>query len=208
MRRCPMKKSLVLSMVAMLALGGTAFGQDRPKVLLVAAESSAAMEMMIEKEVRPMEQLLKQAGYDVVVASETGKKLGSGAQELTPDMTLDQVKLGDYKGVVFPCMAARYPNFIIPEALIATARSAYEKGMPIAAQVSGVGTLAKAKILEGKNYGGFSAISSSGGTYQGNGVVQDGKIITSGSCPNAALYFKWKDGTPELMEAFIRLLQQ
>ncbi|MGA2108178.1 MAG: DJ-1/PfpI family protein [Syntrophorhabdales bacterium] len=198
-----MKKCLMLSIVAMLALGGMAFAQDKPKVLLVAAETSERMEFMIEKEVWPMMKLLREAGYDVEVASETGTKLGSGPQELTPDMKLDQVKLDDYKGVLFPCMAGRGKP---PQAAVALALSAYQKGMPIAAQNSGVFILAEAKILDGKKYGFFVPLPI--GMYQGHGVVQDGKIITSGSCPNATLYFKWPDGTPELTEAFIRVLKQ
>jgi len=142
-----MKKCLMLGIVAMLALGGMAFAQDKPKVLLVAAETSERMEFMIEKEVWPMMKLLREAGYDVEVASETGTKLGSGPQELTPDMKLDQVKLDDYKGVLFPCMAGRGKP---PQAAVALALSAYQKGMPIAAQNSGVFILAEAKILDGK----------------------------------------------------------
>ncbi len=203
-----MKKSLVLSTaVALLAMASMAFGENRPKVLLVAAEISEDMEFMVQNEVRPMEKLLKQAGYDVVIASESGVKLGFGSSALTPDMKLDQVKLDDYKGVVFPCMSARYPHGY-PNAVLAVARSAFQKGMPIAAQVSGVGVLAQAGILKGKNYASASEIPSAPGLiYRGHGVVQDGNIITAGGCPQTRA-FNFKETTADLITGFIRLLKQ
>jgi hypothetical protein len=200
-----MKKSLILLMVALFALGGVAFGQDRPKVLLVATEVSWRMEFMIEKEVRPMVQQLNEAEYDVVIASETGTKLGSGANELTPDIKLDQVKLDDYKGVIFPCMASRYPS--LPKAMVALARSASEKRMPIAAQENGIGLLGAAQILDGKKYAMLTPVIP-GGIWQGVGIAQDGNIITSATSPYATATWEVKDGTPELMEGFIRMLRQ
>lgn len=201
-----MKKSLVLSTaVAMLTVAAMAFGQNRPKVLLVAAEISGSFEFMVQNEVRPMIKLLNQAGYDVVIASESGVKLGFGSSALTPDLKLDQVKLDDYKGVVFPCMAARYPHGY-PNAVVAVARSAFQKGMPIAAQTSAVSALWQAKILEGKNYGGSSE-SFPGAIYRGHGVVQDGNIITAGGCPMTRI-FNFEETTADLIARFIRLLQQ
>ena len=45
-----------------------------------------------------------------------------------------------------------------------------------------------------------------GAIYKGNGVVQDGNIVTSGSCPFGAKMAGSKDGTPELTQKFIDLL--
>jgi putative intracellular protease/amidase len=203
-----MKKSLVLPMmVVVLAAATMAFGQDRPKVLLVAAEISDDMEFMAQNEVRPMEQLLNQAGYDVMIASESGVKLGFGSAAITPDMKLAEVKIEDYKGVAFPCMGARYPHGMrMPDGMVAVARSAFQKGLPIAAQGTGVSTLWQAKILEGKNYAGIVP-DLPGAIYKGHGVVQDGNVITAGGCPNARI-FNWKETTADLMAGFIRLLQQ
>jgi putative intracellular protease/amidase len=201
-----MKKFLVLSiMAAVLAVAPMAFGQDKPKVLLVAAEISSNMEFMVENEVRPMERLLNEAGYDVVIASESGVKLGFGKSALSVNTRLDQVKLDDYKGVVFPCMGARYPHGA-PDAIVAVARLAFQKGLPIAAQGTGVFSLWQAKILEGKNYAGISP-DLPGAIYKGHEVAQDGNIITAGGCPQARI-FNWRETTVDLITAFIRLLQQ
>jgi len=47
-----------------------------------------------------------------------------------------------------------------------------------------------------------------GATYSGDGIVQDGKIITSGICPNMAKGSGRPDGTSKLTEAVIAELKK
>jgi putative intracellular protease/amidase len=199
-----------LAVLAMLGIAAMAFGQDKPKVLLIAQEISVDINFMIQNEIRPMQDLLKQAGYDVDIATETGRELGYGSSAILPNMKLDQVRISDYKGLLIPCMAVLEPKSTMPKAAIAIALSAFQKGMPIAAQVSGVTILGQAKILEGKNYATEQRYTYlvPGGIYQGSGIVQDGNIITSGTCPFLAKEGRGKDGTADLIKGFIRLLQQ
>jgi putative intracellular protease/amidase len=191
---------------------GDQAGMDRPKVLLVASEISDAMEFMVQNEVRPMEQILKQAGYDVVIASVSGVRLGFGSSALTPDLKLDQVDLDDYKGMVLPCMGARYPDGI-PKAMVELIRSAFEKGMPIAVQCSGVHVLGQAKILQERNFaapvGPYATPLDPvpGQKNKGLGVVQDGNLITASSCPLDRIWNR-EATTADLMAGFIRLLRQ
>ncbi len=46
-----------------------------------------------------------------------------------------------------------------------------------------------------------------GGIYSGDGVVQDGKIITSGVCPMLARNSGKQDGTVKLTETFIAAIR-
>ena len=68
--------------------------------------------------------------------------------------------------------------------------------------------------LKGKNFAmpdyfitgeGKAFFNPGGGTYRGDGVVQDGKIVTSGICPVMALFVKKPDGTLELTKSSLRL---
>ena len=62
------------------------------------------------------------------------------------------------------------------------------QGKPVAAQVGGVVTLAAAEVLNGKQFAFLEDPGAymPGGIYKGTGVVQDGNIITSGTCPYMA----------------------
>jgi transcriptional regulator GlxA family with amidase domain len=87
-------------------------------------------------------------------------------------------------------------------------KTAIAQGKTIAAQDYGVYILALAGALNGKKY----AISSEekdliyGGIYQGEGIVQDGNIITSGVCPLLTKLTNKTDGTNKLTQKFIDAL--
>ena len=63
-------------------------------------------------------------------------------------------------------------------------------------------TLARAGLLDGKRYAyGYATIEE--GIYSGTGVVQDGLVITSGTCPYQARLTGRPDGTAELTQKLI-----
>ncbi|MGE5351275.1 MAG: DJ-1/PfpI family protein [Acidobacteriota bacterium] len=179
------------------------------KVLLIARDSSLMLEFMLKNEVSVMISMLKEAGYNVVVASISGKTLKAGSETLTPDLKLADVKVEDYAGLVIPCMASGSfdPKTNEPE-IVELVKKAAALGKPIAAQVSAVLILDAAGVLKGKRFAMPPQYKNliSDGIYMGPGVVQDGNIITSGTCPGEAVITGRKDGTPELIKRLIAMI--
>ena len=163
---------------------------------------------MLNKEVGVMVSMLEAAGYEPVVASASGQPIVAGATTLTSDMKLADVKVDDYVGFVFPCMAVPMDPPMPPPEALEIAKQAVAQGKPVAAQVGGVATLGMAGVLDGKQFALFGEMASlvPKGIRKGMGVVQDGNIITSGVCPFLAKAFGFQDGTSELTQKFIDAL--
>lgn len=182
------------------------------KVLLVADErlesDADLLKLFLTKEVGVMISMLEEAGYEPVVASPSGEPIGAGSEALTPTLKLADANVDDYVGFVFPCMSQPLePPEPDPEAL-RLAREAASQGKPIAAQVGGVATLGVAEVLNGKHFAfpeGLDYVIPDG-IYDGIGVVQDGNIITSGTCPLMAMMTETEGKTTELTEKFIEML--
>ena len=178
-------------------------------LLVVGLEQSEDMELMLTKEVAVMVSMLEKAGYKVVVASALGQPITGGTTTLKPDLKLADVKVDDYVGFMFPCLAVDM-DLPPPAEAVRIAKEAVAQGKPVAAQVGGVVTLAAAEVLNGKQFafpedpGAYMP----GGIYKGTGVVQDGNIITSGTCPYMAMMMGRTDGTPELTQKLIDLLAE
>ncbi len=205
---------LVLSLVLALPIPCRAQAPPnaRPKVLLIIRDAKLAdvdvMQWMVPNEAGVMKAMLQKAGYDVEVASSTGEPWGTPTMALKPDVKLADVKAADYKAFLVPCLGIE--SMDLDPDVAAVIKAAVASGALVAAQNGGVNMLAKAGVLSGKKY----AASELGpelrdGIYSGTGVVQDGKIITSGTCPWMAKEFKgMQDGTQKLMEVLIAELKQ
>jgi putative intracellular protease/amidase len=84
-------------------------------------------------------------------------------------------------------------------------------GKPIAAQTGGVLILGEAGVLKGKKFAFEDEKDSNpstypilnDGIYSGRGVIKDGNIITSGTCPWMAKMTGHQDGTAELTRMLI-----
>lgn len=181
------------------------------QVLLIAQERSLDMQIALYNEVNVMISMLKEAGYQVVVASVSGQPITSRTETLTPDLKLADAQADDYVGLIVPCMSAwssRDDAPLVPAEAVEIAREAVAEGKPVAAQDVGVAILGTAGALDGKQYAYFSQYGKFApkGIYKGVGVVQDGNIITSGSCPYVAMNGGPKDTTTELTQKFIDLL--
>ena len=179
---------------------------SKGKVLVIAEEKSSDMGFMLANELTPMVNMLEKAGYKVVTASVSGGLLSGGSVSATlkPDLKLADVKVDDYAGVMVPCLAKSTPD-PAPQA-VEIVRQAVEQGKPVAAQFGGVLTLSAAGVLDGKRFAypesGKSLVSTKA-TYAGEGVVQDGKIATSGSCPMMTKMMGKPDGTAGLTQKLI-----
>lgn len=178
------------------------------KVLLVlSTETSNDMELMLTKEVGVMVSTLEKAGYKVVVASASGNPLVGSATTLKPDLKLADVKVEDYASLILPCLAPSAATFKVPPEAAEIVKKAVALGKPVAAQVSGVFTLGAAGVLNGKQFAIYTGYEKyiPAGIYKGIGVVQDGNIITSGTCPHYASATN-PDGTAELTQKLIASL--
>jgi len=210
-----------------------ALGQAAPKVLMIPREGfSEDIDLMLTKEIGVMTSMLKDAGFEVVVATRSGSPIIGSKSTLKPDKRLDQVNLNDYAGVVLACMAVgSIPGPPIAPEAIAIVQQAVAAGKPVTAQMGAVIILAHAGVLKGKKYTypadptKFDPAKPSvtvqvadpnfnDAIYSGKGVIQDGVIITSGVCPNVEKVTKqygmegYIDGTPELTRMLISSLKK
>jgi putative intracellular protease/amidase len=211
-----MRKTLLVAVIGFAALSVTAslgMAQQKGKVLMIVNEGkSADLELMLTKEVGVMKDLLQKAGFEVAVATASNQPMAAGSAKLKPDLKLGDVKVANYKGVIMPCMATS--GSPLPPEGTAIIKEAVAKGKPLAAQTGSVVLLSQAGILKGKKYAlakGWPAIE--GAIYSGDGIVQDGKIITSGICPymaksQAMQAQGMQDGTSKLTEALIAELKR
>jgi putative intracellular protease/amidase len=181
------------------------------KVLLMAKDGeSADLDYMLTNEVNVMTKMLEEAGFEVMVASPSGTPLTGENQTLTPDLSLADVAMSDYDGIIMPCMAME-AEASVPE-LEALIKETVAAGKPVAAQLGSVVQLARAGVLEGKKFAYVEEWVANvpeleGLEYGGQGVVEEGNVISSGVCPYAARALEVEDSTPALTTAFIAHLK-
>jgi putative intracellular protease/amidase len=213
------KKGALAVMILLMLVAGQAFSaESKGQVLVILRPGMGSMEgfgivdYTIIKEFGVMKTTLEGAGFNVVVATVDGRALGGKHLSITPDLKFSDVKIADYKGVMVPCMSAA----AIPVESVQIVKDALAAGIPVAAQNGGVIVLSMAGGLKGKNFAmsdyfitgeGKPFFNPGGGTCRGDGVVQDGKIVTSGICPDMALFVKKPDGTLDLTQKLIALMQ-
>ena len=210
-----------------------ALAQTASKVLLIPREGfSGDIDLMLSKEIGVMTSMLKEAGFEVVIATRSGSPIIGSSSTLKPDKRLDQVNLSDYAGVALACMAVGgIPGPPIAPETITIVQQAVAVGKPVTAQMGSVVILAHAGVLKGKKYtypsdptkfdpakpsGAVAALDPkfNDAIYSGKGVIQDGVIITSGVCPYIEKAAKERgmegfvDGTPELTRMLITSLKK
>ncbi len=184
-----------------------------PKALLYIRGDglkSFDLNYMLKKELGVMKDILEQNGFDVVVASVSGEPISTDSTTIVPDLKLEDVVIADYAGFIIPCMADS--GEVAPES-ITLVKESVSAGKPVAAQFGGVFILAKAGLLEGKKYA-FSSEPDlneqpefKDAVYSGQGIIQDGNIITSGICSSAARERQLQDGTSELTQTLIKAMK-
>ena len=174
---------------------------SEPKVLVFVRDGSYNTEYMLTHEVGVMLSMLEEAEILAVVATQSEDSYQDSEPPLKSDILLQNITVADYDGFLLPCMAAGAPGSIEDDAIAMVAEAAAQN-KPIAAQHGSVPTLAEAGLLDGTHYA-YERDAFPEGIYDGTGVVQDGNIITSGTCSQEARYTGLPDGTPELTQKII-----
>jgi putative intracellular protease/amidase len=188
-----------------------------PKVLLIPREGDTKHEKRaLTKEVGVMTNMLKEAGFEVVVATVKGIPIVAypfPVTTLEPDLKLKDVNVADYVGFIMPCMAVPRNWPVAPEA-VAIVKQAVAERKPVAAQLGSVAILAESGVLKGKKYAYFYDSLNpdsghqrddrfEGAIYSDEIVVKDGNIITSCCCPAAAHIHGGPDATAQLTQTLI-----
>ncbi len=185
------------------------------KVLLFITEGSRDPELMLTEEVLVMKTMLEHANLEVVITTISGDLISAGSTQINPDVKLNDVDITEYSGFVFPCMAPPMErlNNQIPE-VVSFVKSITTEDKPLAAQTISIDLIAEAGLLENKKYA-FTFEpdlemypSFEGGIFSGEGVVQDGNIITSGTCPWKTKAFGKPHGTRKLTQLLIQAIKK
>ena len=190
-------------------------GRDAPKVLLFIADGSRDLELMLTKEVLVMKEILEQSDFEVVITNLSGETISVDTIIIEPDLKLDIVSIDDYSGYIFPCMAPPWEKIynLDPE-VVSFVKGISKTGKPMAAQTLSVADFAQAGVLIDKEYA-FTIDPDvndypdfKGGIYKGEGVIQDGNIITSGTCPWKTREYGKQDGTRKLTNMLIKAIKE
>lgn len=194
-------RSWVCSLTVLLLVGlGTprTFAKDtRTVLLLISRENSRNPELMLTKEIKVMVSLLKQAGYQVNVSAPSEREIAGTTTVVKPDLKNSEVKVSDYAGFVFPCMAQPNKAIGVAPEFIQLVKQIAATGRPIAAEMSAIDILRAAGVAEGKHLAAQNSHPP---------VVQDGNLVTNMLCPYMALEMGEKDAVAELMQTFIAML--
>jgi len=206
----------LLLLFCVLLSSPTLFAQSRGKILMILPLSGTSVlvdgksdpaftDFMLTREAQVMKAMLQEAGFNVLSATPSGRLVGGAAVSLQPDLKLDDVQIADYVGVMVPCMGSNDPPNTKAVEIVS---QAWKLGKPLAAQNGGVFTLGAAGVLQGRRFAcqPGDAHWVADGIYGGDGVVVDGNVATSGTCPYMAQANKKPDGTAELTRKFIALL--
>jgi putative intracellular protease/amidase len=220
-----MKRISLFAIMVILALvvsfSSQTFGQTGSKVLLIPREgSSLDLDLMIKMEVGVMTLLLKRAGFEVDIATTSGQPMFGPTQKLDNIKKLGEIDLNNYKGIILACMAVgSFPGAPVSQEAVALVKKALSDGKLVAANSNSGIVLAEAGVLKGKKYAFqrdplkttevFKTTDPrfAGGIYSGQGVVQDGNIITSGICAYIEKAQGIQNVTVPLTQAFISELR-
>jgi len=205
-------KRILIALVSVFLL--VSCRNELPKVLMFVTDGSRDLELMLPKEALVMKNLLEESNLEVDVATLTGEKISVDSISLMPDLKLVDVNVEDYDGFIFPCMAPPWDKIYEPNSqVVSFIKEAFSEGKPMASQTLSVADFAKAGILVGRKYA-FTIDPDldeypefQGGIYSGEGVIQDGLIMTSGTCPWKAREYGKPDGTSKLTELFIQAVK-
>ncbi len=144
--------SLVILVAGFFSLDAPVLGQSAGKVLMIPREGySADLDLMLKTEVGVMHRLLKQAGFQVDVATTSGQPILGRAERLDNVLRLSKITLDDYVGIIMPCMAVgMFPGPPVSVEAVAFVKKAVQDGKPVAAAANASIILAEAGVLKGK----------------------------------------------------------
>jgi len=209
---------VILVVTGVVSLESQVYGQSAKKVLMIPREGySGDLDLMLKMEVGVMNLLLKRAGFQVDIATTSGFPIVGSTEKIPKLSRLVDIKLDDYVGVIMPCMGVgAFPGPPVSQEAVAIVKKALADGKPVAASTWSTTILAEGGLLKGKKYAAaadplkttetrkITDLRYEGGIYSGPGVVQDGKLITSGACPTIEKAYGIQSRTVELTQAFIK----
>ena len=204
---------LLLAAALSLLIPMTAAAAENGRVFMFVRDGSRDLDLMLSEEVNVMKQMLEGAGYRVDVATTDDQPLVGRTETLTPTVTLAEVDIEHYDGVILPCMAPA-PGTPFSDVALNLLRRAVAADLPIAASRGSVGAVALAGGLIGHSYSYAGPVDLearpefSGASYMGTGFTLDGNLATAGICPLAARSLSEPDGTTDLTRAFLQALAQ
>jgi putative intracellular protease/amidase len=216
--------AVIVILAGVISFSSQAFGQSGSKVLMIPREGySQDLDYMIKAEVGVMLVLLKNAGFKVDIATPSGPTSGLAilgpTQKIEKTLRLADINVNNYVGVIMPCMAVgAFPGPPVSPETVAIVKKALVDGKPVAAASNSSILLAEAGLLKGKKYAYWRDPLKTdenwkltdprfeGAIYSGPGVIQDGKIITSGSCPWIERASGLPNNTVELTQTFIKAI--
>jgi protease I len=133
----------------------------------------------------PKEKLHKSGIETVTAGLNMNESTGMLGSKIRPDILLKDAALDEYDVLVFPGGRGSREYLVENPAVVALAKTAYEKGILVAAICSSCMIPAKAGILNGKTATCFTRpedvrlLKGTGANYAGTGVYADGNIITA-----------------------------
>ena len=207
-----MLKTLLIGAILMTGLS-TAHDASATtdRILMVVRDDSRDQDLMLEKEVFVMQNILQEAGFEIDVVTVNDEHL-TGNVSLAPNLAFSDIDISNYAGLILPCMAAE-PGKAMPEKVVHLIRRANDAQLPIGAMRGSVRELARAGALEGHRYSYARQVDLDdhpefrNAIFEGTGVSKDRRISTAGICPLAAKVLGGTDGTITLTKAFIEAVQ-
>ena len=222
-----MRRMIIFITVMLLFVGGVlsftsqVYCQSAKKVLMVPREGySQDLDLMLKMEVGVMTLLLKNAGFEVDIATTSGYPIIGPTQKIEKLQRLSEINLDNYVGIIMPCMAVGlFPGPPVAPDAVAAVKKALADGKPVAASANSAIILADAGVLKGKRYAFVTNplettqrwtrkdLRFEGAIYSGPGVVQDGQILTSGICPRLEIATGMQSGVVELTQKLIAAIK-
>ena len=206
--------SRFIMFATILAAGfSNANAENEKRVFMFVTEGSRDLELMLTAEVAVMRRMLEDAGYTVDIGTSGDQTMTSDSMTLQPTVSLAEIDIDRYVGVILPCMAPASDS-PTPAKVTELLKAAVAQEKPIAASRAAVIPLAEAGGVAGREYAFASPVDTSqrpefsGGKFLGIGVVRDGNISTAGICPLSAISTGEEDGTVELTRSFIESLAE
>ncbi|WP_088182406.1 type 1 glutamine amidotransferase domain-containing protein [Sphingobium sp. Z007] len=174
---------------------------EESRILMIATDGFEQSELFDPR------QALIDAGAEVVLASpETkpiqGMKHDEKGDTITPEITLEAVKIAEYDGLILPGGVANPDTLRTNEKAVALIRAFVESGKPVAAICHAPWLLVEADVVRGKTVTSWPSVrtdlANAGGQVVDMQVAIDGNIITSRN----------PDDIPAFVEAFRKAVSE
>lgn len=168
---------------------------EESRILILATDGFEQSELFEPR------QALLDAGAEVVLASPgtepiQGMKHAEKGDRITPDITLEAVRIAEYDGLILPGGVANPDTLRMNEKAVAIVRAFAESGKPVAAICHGPWLLVEAGVASGRTMTSWPSLrtdlANAGAQVVDMQVAIDGNIITSRN----------PDDIPAFVEAF------